>query len=231
MHQASSMSLNVSHTADGRGVLIYNGEMILLYTKEVEISFSNGPHPALHGKKTGNLYLTSHRIIFLNRHLDALGSLSLPFHCIRDLKLEQPVFGANYLKGTALAQPGGNWEGEVTFKLTFNKGGCIDFGQALLKASDMAHHFQPYGVPPPYSAPPTTFYQAPPSYYTPPSNNYNGFQAPTNVFPDQPPVGNVFMFDAPPPYTGIGPNQQPYPTGQFGGQMYSTNAGGPTAPP
>lgn len=39
------------------------------------------------------------------------------------------------------------------------------------------------------------------------------------------------MFDAPPPYTGIGPNQQPYPTGQFGGQMYSTNAGGPTAPP
>ena len=31
----------------------------------------------------------------------------------------------------------GNWNGDVTFKLSFNKGGCIDFGQALLKAADM----------------------------------------------------------------------------------------------
>uniref|UniRef100_A0A0N5AX96 GRAM domain-containing protein n=1 Tax=Syphacia muris TaxID=451379 RepID=A0A0N5AX96_9BILA len=226
------MSVNVAHTADGRGVLIYNGEMILLYTKEVDVSFSNSNYPAFHGKKVGNLYLTSHRIIFINRNRDALGSFSLPFHCIRNLKLEQPVFGANYLKGTALAQPGGNWEGEVTFKLTFNKGGCIDFGQALLKAAEMGNtsQFQAYGVPPPYSPPPPNFYQPQPAFYTPRGNNYNGFQAPTNVFPDQPPAGNVFMYDAPPPYTGIGPNCPPVPAGQLG-QVYPTIPNSSDAPP
>lgn len=61
----------------------------------------------------------------------------MPLHCMRKVTLEQPIFGANYLKGVALAQPGGNWQGEVTWKLTFNNGGCIDFGQALLKAADM----------------------------------------------------------------------------------------------
>lgn len=61
-------------------------------------------------------------------------SFCMPFHCIRDVKLEQPVFGANYLKGIVLAQPGGNWTGDAVFKLTFNQGGCIEFGEALLNA-------------------------------------------------------------------------------------------------
>jgi hypothetical protein len=52
------------------------------------------------------------------------------------VKLEQPVFGANYLEGTVLAQPGGNWQGSAQWKMTFNKGGCIDFGMALLGAID-----------------------------------------------------------------------------------------------
>lgn len=88
----------------------------------------------------------------------------MPFHCIRDVKLEQPILGANYLQvcytpevqkhvehrldknavlkgiglqGIVLAQPGGNWEGDGTFKMSFGKGGCIDFGQGLLKAVHM----------------------------------------------------------------------------------------------
>lgn len=77
------------------------------------------------------------KVIFISSSNEALQSFSMPFHCMRSVTLEQPIFGANYLKGTALAQPGGNWNGEVTWKLTFNRGGCIDFGQALLKANDM----------------------------------------------------------------------------------------------
>jgi len=61
----------------------------------------------------------------------------MPFHSLRDVKLEQPIFGANYLHGKVIADPGGNWNGEADWKLTFNKGCCIDFGQALLKANDM----------------------------------------------------------------------------------------------
>lgn len=227
------MSVNTSHTPDGRGVLIYNGEMILLYTKEVILHFSNEPDAVFKGKKVGNLYLTSHRIIFINRDNDALRSFSMPFHCLRTVKLEQPVFGANYLKGLALAQPGGNWSGEVTWKLSFNKGGCIDFGQALQKAAEMAQSFRPYDAPPAYAPPPGAFFSAPPSYYTPEQGVYNGFQAPINVFPDHPPAGNVFMYEAPPPYSGIGPDRPPMPAGSFsqGGVTASAPATPPVAPP
>ncbi|VDN30177.1 unnamed protein product [Gongylonema pulchrum] len=103
------MSVNTSSTPDGRGVLIYNGEMILLFTQEVNCHFENEPDHVFKGNKSGNLYLTSHRVIFINRKSDAMRSFSMPFHCMQDVKLEQPVFGANYLKGIAVAQPGGKF--------------------------------------------------------------------------------------------------------------------------
>lgn len=43
----------------------------------------------------------------------------MPFHCMKDVKLEQPVFGANFLKGTAEAQPGGEYF--INFKLNFDE--------------------------------------------------------------------------------------------------------------
>uniref|UniRef100_A0A915Q2R5 GRAM domain-containing protein n=1 Tax=Setaria digitata TaxID=48799 RepID=A0A915Q2R5_9BILA len=193
------MSVNTSNTPDGHGVLIYNGEMILLYTEEVNCRFENG----------------SDHVIFINRKNDAMRSFSMPFHCMKDVKLEQPIFGANFLQGIAVAQPGGNWNGQVTWKLTFNKGGCIDFGMALLKAVDMAQRFRPYGAPPAYAPPPGNYFAAPPAYYIPPGGNYNGFQAPTNAFPNHPPAGDVYMYEAPPPYSGIGPDHSPIPAGQL----------------
>lgn len=53
------------------------------------------------------------------------------------VEIEQPVFGANYIKGKVRAQPNGNWEGEAKFKLLFKKGGAIEFGQAMLKTVNM----------------------------------------------------------------------------------------------
>lgn len=132
-------------------------------------------------------FTANFQVIFISGQNDALRSFSMPFHCMRNVTLEQPIFGANYLKGTALAQPGGNWNGEVVWKLTFNRGGCIDFGQALLKANDMANSYRPYNAPPPYAPPAGSYYAAPPNYYMPEGGNYNGFQAPTHAFPDQPP--------------------------------------------
>jgi len=51
--------------------------------------------------------------------------------------LEQPIFGANYIKGLVKAQANGNLEGDAKFKLHFKSGGAIDFGQAMLKAAQM----------------------------------------------------------------------------------------------
>jgi len=82
------------------------------------------------------------QIIFISHDArDRMMSFCMPFHCLRDVKLEQPVFGANYLRGTVLAQPGGNWEGETVFKISFNKGGCIEFGEALLHAVNLGMSF------------------------------------------------------------------------------------------
>lgn len=53
------------------------------------------------------------------------------------MQLEQPVFGANYIRGTVAAQPNGNWQGTNEFKLTFKNGGAIEFGQAMLKAANL----------------------------------------------------------------------------------------------
>lgn len=51
--------------------------------------------------------------------------------------VEQPMFGANYIKGKCRAQPNGNWVGECKFKLQFKSGGAIEFGQAMLRAAQL----------------------------------------------------------------------------------------------
>ena len=53
------------------------------------------------------------------------------------VELEQPIFGANFIKGKVRAQPNGNFVGEAKFKLYFKSGGAIDFGQAMLRAAQM----------------------------------------------------------------------------------------------
>lgn len=65
----------------------------------------------------------------------------------------QPVFGANYIKGKIRAQPNGNFTGETKFKMSFKSGGCIDFGQALLRAASMAQRNSNGMAPPPYEPP------------------------------------------------------------------------------
>lgn len=57
------------------------------------------------------------------------------------MEIEQPVFGANYIKGKVRAQPNGNWMGEAKFKMTFKHGGAIEFGQAMLKAAHFGKDF------------------------------------------------------------------------------------------
>jgi len=40
---------------------------------------------------------------------DALQSFSMPFFVMHGLELEQPVFGANYIKGKVHAEAGGEF--------------------------------------------------------------------------------------------------------------------------
>jgi len=217
------MALNTAH-ANG-GVLIHAGESILLFCDNVTMEFAGQDGPEFKGSKQGRLYLTTHRMIFNNKKTDdRMVSFSFPFVSLKDVELEQPVFGANYIKGKVRAQPGGNYTGEAKFKLHFKSGGAIDFGQAMLKAAQMAgRHQGGMDAPPPYTPPSSDWYAAPPPAYSANPAGYGGWVPPTHVFPDMPPANSVYMTDAPPPYPGIN-GTNGYSTGASGG------AGGWTAP-
>jgi len=201
------MALNTAH-ANG-GVLIHAGESILLFCDNVNMEFAGQDGAEFHGSKHGRLYLTTHRMIFNNKKQeDPMKSFSFPFVALKDVELEQPVFGANYIKGKVRAQPGGNFTGEAKFKLHFKSGGAIDFGQAMLKAAQMAgrHYGGVNDAPPPYTPPSSDWYAAPPPAYSANPAGYSGWVPPTHVFPDMPPANSVYMTDAPPPYPGINGN-------------------------
>ncbi|XP_057661066.1 WW domain-binding protein 2 isoform X1 [Diorhabda carinulata] len=224
------MSLNTAHL--NGGVLIHNGEQILLYSDGVGIEWNGQQTTPFQGVKKGSIYLTTHRVIFLNKSSnDEMLSFSFPFITLSEVDIEQPVFGANYIKGKVRAQPNGNWIGEAKFKITFKHGGAIEFGQAMLRVAHLAINSDISGdasrggmqAPPPYVPPQTQWYAAPPPAYAPPPQGYYGWTPPTNVFPQQPPSDGVFMTDAPPPYPGIVPGYQangygpPQGAGGFGG--------------
>lgn len=195
------MSFNSTNTPDLRGVLLFNGELILVYSPSVVVTFEKNNNQAANGKKNGSLYLTSHRVIFLNDNVsDELHSFEMPFGTMNDVTLEQPIFGSNYLKGFLSPPQGSNFVGNVPWRISFPKGGCIDFGHALLQAADMAsRQNRPSNAPPPYAPPAGAFYAAPPDYCSAPQG-VGSFQPPS-TFPDR--ATNVFMHEAPPPYPGI----------------------------
>jgi WW domain-binding protein 2 len=114
---------------------------ILLCCNTVTLDFSGAHQAEMKGNKVGKLFLTTHRAIFLNGDSkDKFQSFSFPFVTMSEVELEQPMFGANFIKGKVRAQANGNWVGEAKFKLHFKHGGAIDFGQALLKAAHMGEN-------------------------------------------------------------------------------------------
>lgn len=138
------------------------------------------------------------------RFEDMMKSFSFPFICLNEVEVEQPMFGANYIRGKIRAQPDGNFIGEAKFKLIFKSGGAIEFAQAMLRAAHMAQQNGGNMDPPPYSPPMGEWHQAPPPAYTPTPGYYGWL--PTSVFPNQPNPNNVYTWDSPPPYPGIAPN-------------------------
>ncbi|KAB7500569.1 WW domain-binding protein 2 [Armadillidium nasatum] len=203
------MALNSSHA--GKGVLLYSGECIILFCDNVTMEFGGSLPDIMKGSKTGRLYLTTHRMIFNNKNAkDPLQSFATPFFCLKKVELEQPVFGANYIKGYVKAQSNGGFSGEAKFKLTF-KHATQNVNQAWREA------------PPPYTPPTCPYNYAPPPAYAPPQAGYYGWVPPTTTFPERPPNDGVYMYEAPPPYPGLSP-QGAYPPQSNG---YAPPAGYP----
>uniref|UniRef100_A0A3Q3EVB7 WBP2 N-terminal like n=1 Tax=Labrus bergylta TaxID=56723 RepID=A0A3Q3EVB7_9LABR len=207
------MALNRNHSQNG-GVLINNGESVVRDCKNVELSFSDVSCKTdlLKGTKKGTVYLTPYRMVFVSSNIkDCMGSAMFPYYLMKGCSIEQPVFAANFIKGTVSAEPGGGWEGQAHFKMSFPSGGAIELGQHLFKLATNASRAPPaqngassFGYPSPGMmngyGPPS---QAPPAYpFPPPPPQQNGFYqgpppAPTNMgYPSPTPAaGNVQMFE------------------------------------
>jgi len=218
------MSVNTAHA--NNGVLIHSGETIILFSDNVTMDFSGQDNGLFKGTKAGKIYLTTHRMIFNNKTTkDPMQSFSFPFICLTDVEIEQPVFGANFVRGKVRAQPDGNFTGEAKFKLLFKSGGAIEFAQAALKAAYIAKKYGNNAAPPPYTPPTGPWFQAPPPSYTPSPNGYYGWIPSTQAFPNPPPPNTVYMHDMPPPYPGIVPTG-PTPNGYANGPPNYNGYGG-----
>lgn len=130
-------------------------------------------------------------------------SFSMPFVCLSDVEVEQPIFGPNYIRGKVRAQANGNFTGEAKFKLSFKAGGAIDFAQCALKAAYICKKYGGGAAPPPYQPPSGAWHQAPPPAYSASPMGYYGWVPQTQAFPHGPPPDTVYMSDSPPPYPGI----------------------------
>ena len=54
------------------------------------------------------LYLCMLQVIFnAASSKESMQSFSMPFYCMREIELEQPIFGANYIKGKIISEQGG----------------------------------------------------------------------------------------------------------------------------
>ncbi|PKK29968.1 WBP2 N-terminal like [Columba livia] len=188
---------------------------ILKECKDVELSFSDvtGKPEAFKGTKKGMLYLTPYRIIFVSKSKDPMLSFMMPFYLVKGCSIEQPVFSANYIKGQIQAEAGGGWEGQGTFKLTFNSGGAIEFGQLMFKAASSASS----GVP--LQTPGYGYGYTPvPGGYVPPQPAPGGYSPVPGGYAAPPPPNGPYPY-APPPINAYGPAPQPmgYPYAQTPG--------------
>jgi hypothetical protein len=241
--------MNTAHTEGGGGVLIHQGEMILLHAPLTVLSFSGSDDLKKCSDISGTSYLTTHRLIFFAKTAKAeLKSFSFPFCVLSEVDVEQPVFGANLLKGKVRAQPNGNWRGEAKFKIQFKSGGAIEFAQGMMSAIRLARQVMPenpcWSAPPPDYATAASMPAPASTYYAPPAAGYYGWMPPAYNFPP-PEAGTVYIMEAPPPYPGLGFVQpgmnQNYPPGQGGNFGYGNQQGYappqangfayPTAPP
>ncbi|CAF1594995.1 unnamed protein product, partial [Didymodactylos carnosus] len=100
----SKMSINQAHYQGG--IVLFQGEAIVYHAKDVRLKFKDGP-PIMGTKEhKGKLFVTTHRLIFLSGDAnDALSSFASAFMYMKDLKLNQPIFGSNNIVGSVNAHP------------------------------------------------------------------------------------------------------------------------------
>ena len=77
-----------------------NGEYLVLDRKDIEAEIVLDNKQKYKGK--GKLYLTTLRLVFVNKNNEAMISFDVPIDLMSNEKFNQPIFGANYISGRVL---------------------------------------------------------------------------------------------------------------------------------
>ncbi|EEB05168.1 WW domain binding protein-2 [Schizosaccharomyces japonicus yFS275] len=81
---------------------------------------------------SGKLYLTNKRLIYVpTTSTDDFKSFQTPICNLKDTKLNQPFFGANYYSGLVVPVQNGGIPSDAEMRLQFNEGGIFDFVESL----------------------------------------------------------------------------------------------------
>jgi hypothetical protein len=105
------------------------GETFACMRRNMELEFEA---PGFKVKAKGTLYLTTVRMTFVpEKPSSGLPAIDIPLQGITEEDACQPIFGANYLKGTVAPVPNRGLVGPAKFKLYFMSGGCTVFWRAF----------------------------------------------------------------------------------------------------
>ncbi|XP_037703264.1 postacrosomal sheath WW domain-binding protein [Choloepus didactylus] len=200
-------------------------ENVLQQCRDVELSFPRQPEGStlFSGTKRGTLFLTSYRVLFVTSHTvsDPMLSFMMPFNLMKDCSVEQPIFAPNFIKGTIMAAPDGGWEGQAMFKLSFRKGGAIQFAQLMTKAASAAARGAPLRT--------INYWYGPPGMYVVVSGQGNMMCTPQTPCAAVP----VVIYGAPPAGYGALPPRYDAPLPGYGAPplVYQASPAGYQAPP
>ena len=119
------MSLNPPQDGNGNPFRVPN-EYFIMERHNIEFQIKISGMGTLKGD--GICILTTHRILLVNHNKnDKLKCFELPLHFMFGESFEQPIFGANYIKGKVKPLLPGMFSGDPEFKMWFMNGGCGKF--------------------------------------------------------------------------------------------------------
>ncbi|KAI9315894.1 hypothetical protein BX666DRAFT_1859698 [Dichotomocladium elegans] len=123
------MSLNWAMLIPGQNEpVLLPGEHQHLFRQDAVKARLDCGGPSAQWDAKGKLYVSNQRIVFVaDGENSKFQSLNIPLRSLRNWKLQQPWFAANYVTADLVPTPGGGLPCIGTLNLTFTEGGAIEF--------------------------------------------------------------------------------------------------------
>ncbi|CAG8589021.1 4142_t:CDS:2 [Paraglomus brasilianum] len=137
---------------DGRSLVPLPGEKVFFSQEKTSVALDmGGGYPGNPGgiyKGEGIIYVTNQRAVFVSRPAVAhFKSLSIPLMNLREGKLQQPWFGANYYQALVHPVEGGGMPCPGGLKITFKEGGGFEFSTIFNEVKNRLYESEGHAPP------------------------------------------------------------------------------------